>query len=201
MITGNVAEDSRELIERASRGDAVAVDELLERHLPGLEAYVRARISPTLLAVESGSDVVQSVCREVLEGFGEFEYRGEAAFRTWLYQAALRKLVDHQRHHQAQKRDLRTTPASTLSTAEFALLATSLRSPSGDAMLREELAALERGFARLAPADQEILRLIYVEGVSHAVAAERLGASEASSRKQLSRALARLARLVAGVTG
>lgn len=191
-----MSDDSRELVERASRGDAVAVDALLERHLPGLEQYVRAHISPALLAVESGSDVVQSVCRELLQGFAQFEYRGEAGFRAWLYQAALRKLVDHQRYHHAQKRDLGAPPGSTLSAADFALLASSIRSPSGDAVLREEIAALERGFTRLAPADQEILRLIYVEGASHAQTAERLGTSEVSSRKQLSRALARLARLM-----
>jgi RNA polymerase sigma-70 factor (ECF subfamily) len=190
-----MADESRQLVLRASRGDALAVDELLERHLPGLRAYVRKNISPTLLAKESGSDVVQSVCREVLEAVDRFRYEGEAAFRAWLYQMALRKLVDRLRYHNAQKRDANRQSGST-HVDEIALLASSIRSPSKDAMLREEMQALERGFEKLSDADRDILRMIYIEGKTHAQVAEQLECSEAASRKQLSRALARLSRLI-----
>src|SRR5882672_4882354 len=144
-----MSDESKDLVQRASHGDGVAVDELLERHLPGLRKYVREKISPTLLAQESASDVVQSVCREVLAGFDRFEYQGEAAFRNWLYQAALRKLIDHLRFHRAQKRDVRPISTSSLSAADFVLLASSIQSPSKDAILHEEIEALERGFAKL----------------------------------------------------
>ena len=191
-----MADESGDLVRRASQGDGVAKDELLERHLPGLRRYVQARMSLSLRAVESSSDVVQSVCREVLRDFEDFEYRGEGAFRNWLYQAALRKLVDHQRHHHAQKRDARLRTGAGPTSADFAVLASSVRSPSGDAILHEEVDALERGFSALEPDDQEILSLIYIEGLSHAQASGRLGCTEVASRKQLSRALARLARLI-----
>ena len=189
-----MSDESRELIQRASAGDVVAVDELLERHLPGLRNYVRARISPALLAKESSSDVVQSVCRELLVGFDRFEYRGEAAFRSWLYQAAMRKLVDHMEYHAAEKRGGASESSPSLSAAEFAILASSLHSPSNEAILREEIAALEQGFAQLSESDQRIVRMAQLEGLSHAQIAEQLGCTEVSSRKQLSRALARLAR-------
>lgn len=191
-----VSNESEDLIQRAGRGDARAVDVLLEQHLPDLRNYVRHRISPKLLANESSSDVVQSVCREVLQGASAYEYQGEAAFRGWLYQTALRKLVDHQRHFEAQKRDGKPLALSTLSEAEFTLLASSIHSPSGEAILREQLESLERGFARLSESDQQILRLIHVEGLPHAAVALRLGCTEENSRKQLSRALARLARSI-----
>ena len=182
-----------ELVLRASRGEAQAVDELLVRHLPGLRRYVDARMGPGLRALESGGDVVQSVCRELLEDLPGFEFRGEEAFRAWLQRTALRKLIDHQRHHQAQKRG---AAAGALSAADLALLASSIRSPSQDALIKEQVAALERAFARLTPTDREMLRMIRVEGLSHAEAARRLRCSVESSRKQLSRALARLARLL-----
>ncbi|HTF88844.1 MAG TPA: sigma-70 family RNA polymerase sigma factor [Planctomycetota bacterium] len=105
-------------------------------------------------------------------------------------------MIDHQRHFEAQKRDGGPVHLSTLSQAEFTLLASSIHSPSGDAMMREEVESLERGFALLSEADQKILRLIHVEGLSHAEAAARLQCTEESSRKQLSRALARLARVL-----
>jgi RNA polymerase sigma-70 factor (ECF subfamily) len=190
-----VPADSNELIQRASRGDAIAAGELLERHLPALRKYVRERISPALLAKESTSDVVQSVCRELLSGFDTFEYRGEAQFCGWLHQAALRKLVEHLRRLTASKRD--GGAAFTLSAAELAelnQLEAQFASPSHEAMRREELAALEGGLARLSESDRAIIRMAHLEGLSHAEIAQHLGCREAASRKQLSRALARLAR-------
>ena len=112
--------EDRALVLRAKSGDAAALEELLERHLPELRRYVRKRISPALLEKESSSDVVQSVCREVLQGVDNFEYQGEVAFRSWLHRTALRKLVHHQRYHEAQKRDASEVEVSTLSAAEFA---------------------------------------------------------------------------------
>jgi RNA polymerase sigma factor (sigma-70 family) len=162
-----------------------------------LRAFVHQKISPRLLSKESSSDVVQSVCREVLQGAQGFQYQGEAAFRGWLHQTALRKLVDHQRHFEAQKRDGQPVALSTISAAEFALIASGVHSPSSQAMLREDLEMLERAFARLSETDQLILRLIRVDGLSHAQVAQRLQCSEENSRKQLSRALARLARSIA----
>ena len=76
-------------------GDRRAVQQLLERHLPSLRAYVRLRAGAVIPRHESGSDLVQSVCRDVLENLDRFRYPGEAAFRAWLYATALRKIADH----------------------------------------------------------------------------------------------------------
>ena len=194
-------DESKELVDRASRGDALAIDQLLDRHLPGLRLYVRERLSPALGAKESGSDIVQSVCREVLEALDGFDYQGEAAFRGWLNRAALRKIVDRQRHYDAQKRgagrELVSLSAKSLSSNEITLLAASIGSPSGDAMLREEVERLERAFEQLSDVDRRIVRMIYINGMSHTQAAEQLELTDAASRKTLSRALAKLSRILA----
>jgi RNA polymerase sigma-70 factor (subfamily 1) len=194
-------EESRDLVDRASRGDALAIDQLLDRHLPGLRLYVRERLSPSLLAKESGSDIVQSVCREVLEALHGFEYQGEAAFRGWLNQAALRKLVDRQRHYDTQKRgagqELVSLSATALSSNEASLLARSIGSPSGDAIMREEVERLERAFEQLSVSDRTIVRMVYIHGMTHAQVAEKLDMTETASRKALSRALAKLSRILA----
>jgi RNA polymerase sigma-70 factor (ECF subfamily) len=196
-----MTDDSRDLIQRASSGDVVAVDELLERHLGGLRTYVRKNISPALLAKESSDDLVQSVCREVLQNVARFEYQGEAAFRNWLYQAALRKIIDRQRYYKAEKRDAAREVAalgtSSMSSGEFAVLASSIHTPSRDAAMHEEIARLEQGFNQLAEADRRVIRMIYIEGFSHAQVAEALGCTEVNSRKMLSRALARLSKRIA----
>jgi DNA-directed RNA polymerase specialized sigma24 family protein len=50
-------------------GDQLAIEALLERHLPGLRAFVRLRAGPAVRTRESTTDVVQSACREVLAHF------------------------------------------------------------------------------------------------------------------------------------
>ena len=78
MIPRPAADES---FARASRGDAAAIEQLIQEHLPGLRAFVRLNAGATLRAREAQSDLVQSVCREVLEGREGFEYRGDAAFK------------------------------------------------------------------------------------------------------------------------
>ncbi|NUP97415.1 MAG: sigma-70 family RNA polymerase sigma factor [Planctomycetaceae bacterium] len=190
-----MAESDEARIERASRGDVRAAEELLERHLPDLRRYVRRRVSPALLAHESTSDLVQSVCREVLQDLAHFRPQDEASFRAWLCQSALRKILDRQRFHAAEKRD-RAREAGAFSRDELSALAASFPSPSGDAMRQEELERLERALGELDESDRRLVLLIHLEGLSHAQAAERLGTTEVNSRKQLSRALARLSRLL-----
>ncbi len=91
---GDAEREERSLVDNASRGDLDAVEELLARHLPALEGFVRKRGVGLPRDKESAVDLVQSVCREVLEDVRDkrFEYRGEAEFRAWMYEAALLKI-------------------------------------------------------------------------------------------------------------
>lgn len=187
------------LIEGASRGDSAAVDALLQRHFDGLHAFVRKQLGPAMLARESSSDVVQSVCREVLEDLREhkLEYQGEAAFKGWLYQAALHKIADRHRHHHAEKRGGGRERVASLSSSEASLLAKALDSPSRNAAMREELERLAAAFEQLGEHERMVVHRVYLQGLSHARVAEELACTEEASRKTLSRALAKLSRLLA----
>lgn len=192
---------SRSLLERASRGDALAVDALIERHLPGLRAFIRLKAGAAVRGKESCSDLVQSVCREVLEGAGRFDYRGEAAFRQWLFTTALRKIVARQRHHLAEKRDVRRerllSPIESASRDRDLLEAyTGLHTPSRLAAAREEVERVELAIARLPEEYREVICLSRLMGLGHAEIAEQLGRSEGAVRVLLHRALARLSRLL-----
>ncbi len=192
---------SRDLIERASRGDALAVDSLIERHLPGLRAFIRIKAGELVRGQESCSDLVQSVCREVLEGAGRFDYRGEAAFRQWLFTTALRKIVARQRHHCAEKRDVRreriVSPVESASRDRALLDAyTGLHTPSRLAAAREEVERVEGAIARLPEEYREVICLSRLMGLGHAEIAAQLGRSEGAVRVLLHRALARLSRLL-----
>ena len=196
--------ESRALVENLSRGAPGAVDSLLQRYLPGLRLFLRARAGALVGARESESDLAQSVCREVLQRLegGDFEYRGEAPFKQWLYQAALFKIQDRRRYWLADKRAAeRDVPLDVLAAGRSSAGAPgdvplpNRTTPSEDAVLREELEAMRQAFERLPERYAHVLRCVHFEGRSHREVAEELGISEANSRMLLSRALARLAKL------
>jgi RNA polymerase sigma-70 factor (ECF subfamily) len=191
--------DDRLLVEAAARGDAKAVEQLITGHLPGLRAYLRLRAGAMLRARESSSDLVQSVCRDVLQNLGQFRYPGEAAFRAWLYATALRKVADRAEYWQAQKRDAaRDVPLEGNDEALLAVYRTSFASPSAHAMGREAMERLESAFDRLPDDYREVIVLSRICGLSRAEVAQSMQRTEASVRNLLSRALAELAEHLEG---
>ena len=173
------------LVERASRGDGEAIDELLARHLPQLLGFVRRRAGE-LAAKESSSDVVQSVCR------------GEEAFRSWLFEAAVFKLRNRRRYWRAERRDVareRRILGADGETAPLDAVARTSRTPSREAVAHEDRARLAALLEQLPERYRVAVELARIRGLGHAEIAERLGISEAASRQLLTRALARLATL------
>ncbi len=191
-------DDSAELAEQAARGDAGAMQSLLEQHLDGLRAFVRLRTGPELRRRESSSDLVQSVCREILEQAHRFQYPSESAFRRWLYTTALRKISDRAEHWRAQKRDVGREQAFPSQGGEAGLMRryASFSSPSQHAMLREEVERVERAFEQLSEEQREVITLAHVAGQSRAEIAEHMGRTEGAVRVLLHRSLARLAEIL-----
>lgn len=195
--------DSAKLIADATRGDESALSSLLARHLPDLHTYVRLRLSRKLREVEDTVDIVQSVCRDVLQNAQGFHYEGEAQFRSWLFNSATRKIVDKAEHWAAAKRDsnrnLSIDATGTHGGLRFeAEIETSFRnvcSPSQDAMGRETMARIEEAFASLSEEKQEVILLAKVVGMSRAEIAATMGRTEAAIRNLLPRALAELAEI------
>ena len=182
-----------DLVQRAVAGDAEAIGALIARHLPGLRAFVRLRMGKELRAKESASDLVQSVCREVLEHADRFRFPGERQFKHWLYKEAFRKIANRAAYLKAARRDVaREAPVGDDSYAQLSAAYTSF-SPSRDAMAREHAERLEAAFDRLPDDYREIVVLSRVLGMSRTEMSEELGVSEAAVRSRLSRALSALA--------
>jgi RNA polymerase sigma factor (sigma-70 family) len=176
-------------------GDDRPIEALLERHLEDLRTYVRRNMDAALEQHESSADIVQSICREVLQSRGNFVHQGDAAFRQWLLQVALHKLIDRRRFYRARTRDAgrhEPEPATGFDLDELARLAGSLRSPSGEASMREELGQLASALDALSEADRAIIRMIHLEGLTHSDVGDRLGCTAPQSRGRLFLALARL---------
>lgn len=192
----------RTLVEAAAQGDARAVERLMEEHLPGLRAFLRLRMGPTLRARESCSDLAQSVCREVLQHMDRFQYPGENGFKHWLYATAMRKIANRQEYYTAAKRDAaRDVPTGDGSShsSEDSRLSNAYRSiytPSRELMAREHVEQIEKAFDELPDDYREVIVLTRFVGLSREEAAQQMGKSEASVRNLLHRALSRLAEIL-----
>lgn len=176
-----------------------SIEALLERHLSALRAFVRLRAGPKVRAYESESDIVQSVCRELLQRRSRFDFRGDSAFRSWLYTAALRKVIEKDRYHSAQKRDVGRRDASleaTNATPDVLSCYSVLATPSQDVAAREQMDKIERAFEQLSDDHREVLSLARIAGLPSAEVARQMGRSEVASRQLLRRAQVRLAMLL-----
>lgn len=162
------------------------------QHLPGVEAYLRLRMGPILRAKESASDLVQSLCREVLGDLAGFEYRGEAAFRHWLYGQARHKLVDRHRHLTADKRDA-GREAHADGSADLLACYGTLCTPSRDISARESIERIERAFDALPEDYKEAITLHRMVGLAHQEIAAHMQRSEGAVRNLVYRGLAQLA--------
>ena len=190
-------QDTADLVARAQQSDRAAVELLLVRHLPNLEAFVRLRMGPTLRGLMTAPDLVQSVCREALADLTGFEFRGEAPFRHWLFVRAENKLREKHRFHHEQKRDRqkeRAMPDATTALSAYQTLVT----PSKDLEVKEQMRRIEAAFDLLPSDYRDAITLHKLCGLSHAEIAERMQKSEGAVRNLVYRGISRLAMLVDG---
>ena len=187
------------LVGAAKRREPGAIDQLIEAHLDSLRAFVRLKGDPRLRVRESSSDVVQSICREVLEDLHGFEYRGAGSFRAWLFTAALNKIRQKAEFHRAQARDpareehaALADDSSTVGAELYAGLCSLEPSPSQHAIAHEQAERIERAMDQLPEDHREVLLLARIVGLPYAEIAARMERSENAVRTLLSRASVRL---------
>ena len=187
----NLRDDSEELLVRSSGGDEVALEALLQRHLPGVRAFIRLRMGALLRRQEESVDLAQSVCREILQHAERLQHGGEVGFKRWLYRTAARKISDHARHYQAEKRDVRRDERGD---GELLQCYQTICTPSMHAAAHEELERIETAFEQLPEHYREVILGARILGLSHRELAEQMGRSEESVRVLLFRGLKQLAK-------
>lgn len=177
------------------RPAAPVLRDLLPRHLPELRAMVQAHMHAVLRDRESASDLVDSICTDLLAEHVPFEYRGEGAFRAWLRVVVVNKI--RRRLRAILGRGVRVgaidaTPEPVDPAA----------SPSQAVALQEEVGLLRQALAELPQHYRELLERAHLRGQSRTEIAAAIGATEASVANMLVRARVKLAgvldRLVGG---
>jgi RNA polymerase sigma-70 factor (ECF subfamily) len=167
------------LTASAGRGDRRALEDLL------------ARYTPELRARESSVDLVQSVCREVLEHAERFRHPSEAAFKRWLYTTALRKIKNRHAYDLANKRDVLRNATPLDDDAAARELLDHYRSFSTPSVERVEVA-----FEQLSDEQREVITLAHMVGLSRAEIAAQMNKTEGAVRVLLQRALAKVSDLL-----
>ncbi len=176
-------------------GDRDALGRLLQIVEPDLRAYVRLNCGERMRQLESSSDLVQSVCRVVLEDFEDFRGTTEGEFRSWLSTLAERKIRSRARGFAAEKRgfDRQVRLDDRVSRPEQLLGAyRSVWTPSRHLAEKEAVERIERAIERLSADDREVICLRGIMKLSYAEIAERMQRNEPSVRQLLHRARARL---------
>lgn len=191
------------LLARVHDGDARALEDLLLEHLPALAAYVRLKAGALVAAKESVSDLVQSVCVEVLRDAEGFVYQGEPQFRAWLFKQAMHKIVNKNVFYSRKRRDagreahLAAGGADAESgVASLSQLYQTLCTPSRVVQEREAVEAFEAAFARLPDDYREAIALKHLAGMSHEQIAQQMERSEGAVKNLVYRGLARLSAML-----
>jgi RNA polymerase sigma-70 factor (ECF subfamily) len=175
-------ESDERLIERTLEGELAAFEQLVERHR-GIVFRTAARI----VGPDDAEDVSQDA---FLRAFHRLEqYRGQAAFRTWLLQivqnAALNTLA------RARRR-----PAEPVAESPDVADRDPVRQPATQLEHRERQQRLELKLASVRPEYRSLLVLRDVEGLSYTEIANILGIPLGSVKGRLHRARGELIQLL-----
>jgi RNA polymerase sigma-70 factor (ECF subfamily) len=174
------------LLDRVRKGDADAVNGLLERHREAIRRMIDQRLDRVVQQRVDASDIVQDVLIEANRRLGDYLANPTMPFQLWLRHMARDRVIDaHRRHRVAASRSLdkevslEAAGAADRSRADLAgELAGRELTPAAVATWRE----LERRFAaaveQLEEDDRQIVLLRHFEHLTTAEAAEVLGLSK-----------------------
>jgi RNA polymerase sigma-70 factor (ECF subfamily) len=182
------------LLDRVSRGDRRALEQLLARGRSGLRDFVDYHLDLRLRTRLDPSDVVQEVQLEVVRRMDDFLQRRPMPFHLWVRKTAYERLLnlrrDHQRARRALSREVPLPERSSLLIARPLLYHSA--SPSRQAEAREFAERISRAVAELPERDREILTMRHTEDLSHEESGYLLEINPAAARQRYGRALIRL---------
>jgi RNA polymerase sigma-70 factor, ECF subfamily len=175
---------SMELLARARRGDATALNDLCTRYLPRMQKWAHGRLPPWARGALDTHDLVQDVLSQVIQRLGSFEPRHDGAFQAFLRTALLNRIRDEIRR--AHRR-----PTGVLASDRPA----EGPSPIEEAIGSEALARYEAALRRLKPTDRAAIIARIELGLQYPEVAQTLGKpSVAAAHVAVSRALVKLAK-------
>ncbi len=194
------AEQTQELLDQARGGDALAVNQLMDRHREALRQLIRMRLDQRIQRRIDVSDVVQDVLVEANRRLMDYLANPIMSFRLWLRQIAQDRIIDaHRRHRVSARRSvdreqmLGAANGSDQSSVQLAaLLGDQDLTPAAAAIQNEMVKRIEDAIVQLDEHDSEIIVLRHYEHLSNQEIALALNLSEPAASMRYLRAIRRL---------
>lgn len=199
--TGPPVEETDRLLEQVARGDAAALNRLLELHRPFMRRLVEVRLGPRLQERVDPSDVVQEAQMEAARRIRDYLDRRPMPFHLWLRQTAFENLLRLQRYHLGAERRAvgREFPLPDRSSVLLARELIGDAPGPADQLIEAELARRVReGLAALSETDREVLLMRSFEGLSDQEVSAALGIEPVAASQRFDRAVLRLRKLLVG---
>jgi RNA polymerase sigma-70 factor, ECF subfamily len=191
------ADDDLALVEAAKAGDDEAFKALVIRH--------QRKVYAVALGIVKDPDQAWDVAQEAFVRVHRHlpEFKGDAAFTTWLFRIATHLAIDSVRKERAsQKDELDDVRDADVSSGAEGILATSLgQDPSENALRRELASKMEAALSTLPVIHREILVLREVEGLSYEELAARLGIQKGTVMSRLFHARRKMQAALADYAG
>ncbi|MBL7182850.1 MAG: sigma-70 family RNA polymerase sigma factor [Anaerolineae bacterium] len=172
LLRGKLILASRE------REEALAFEELYERYMPRIYAYLRYRVG----SASEAEDLTATVFECALAGLGSYR-PDKAPFVVWLWRIARNVLIDHYR---------KLSKRQHLPLEEAVPLASREPMPEEWALREEEVRRLRTHLEALSGREQEIVALKFGLELTNRRIAEMLGMNERTVGSIIFRALRKL---------
>ena len=173
------AQEVRDLVERAQRGQREALEELYLLHFDRIYSYLHLSVGNR----HDAEDLTTQTFLRMLEAIGRFRWR-EVPFSAWLFRIAHNLAMDHFRANRRVQAEetVPELPGSEESSAE---------DQAFDSMGRAGMLEL---IERLSPEQRQVLTLKFLYGFSNGEVAAILEKTEGAVKSLQHRALASLQR-------
>lgn len=179
-------------LRQAQAGDGPALNRLLADVRPYLKDVVERLRRDQRYGAWDASDVVQGCLLRVAQHAAGVRAATSAEFLSWLATVARHGFLEALRDARRQKRDVRNEVALPEDGQGVVQLPADDSSPSQHAVRQEEQYAWEAAIRRLAPDDQQILRMRFHDRRPWAEIAVAMGRSEDAAKRLYFRAVERL---------
>ncbi len=150
------SQDDQSLVRLVQRGDAAALDCLVDRYHGPLTQFLERMLGDR----DTAADIAQETFLRMMRALPR--YRPKARFSTWLYTIAANLARDELR-----RRHLRGERTVELEEADRAPVAEPEASVADQALARVERADVRRALALLSPEHRTVVALHYYEGFSY----------------------------------
>ena len=182
-------ETERELINKATSGDGVALERLLLTYYDRLAHHIDSKLPASVRQVVGAEDILQQTFLQVFRDIHNFEPHSDLAFFAWLKTISRNRLLDVVKGLKRKKRggsrnQVRSPDDGQAGSIKdlVEMLSAGGRSPSGSFARHEAIQAVQIGLACLATDQCEAIRLRFIEGKSLDEVAAAMGRTKPAVR-------------------